>query len=81
MKRIKFKKLLSELKTLTYKQKQELLDKIKTAEAKNMILAEQEIWVVNVEEITMDATSRIVIQRNVLMVVVVQSGRVRLFNP
>ena len=40
MKRIKFKKLLSELKTLTCKQKQELLDKIKTAEAKDIILGD-----------------------------------------
>ena len=40
MKRVKFKKLLSELKTLTYKQKQELLDKIKVAEAKDIILGD-----------------------------------------
>ena len=46
-----------------------------------MILVEQDIWAVNVEETTMDATSRIAIQRNVLMVVVVQLGKVALCHP
>ena len=49
--------------------------------AKNMILEERDIWEVNVEETTTDATSRIVIQQDVLMVVVVQLGKVALCHP
>lgn len=39
MKRIKFKQMLSELKDLTYNQKQELIEKIKIVKPKNKVLA------------------------------------------
>ena len=39
MKRIKFKQMLSEIKDLTYNQKQELIEKIKIVKPKNKVLA------------------------------------------